>query len=332
MNSRQQPNKRASHLTVDLSVEGKQHGFYNLPLESSLGTVQIPICVIKNGEGATTALVAGLHGDQYDGQIALQKLAKELDIDAISGTVIIVPSANAPSVAKGTATSPLDKLDIDDCFPGNPDGSISEQIAAALITVLIDPCDTIIDLRSGGNHNNYTPTASVPFNKDKPDVQSSSEQHMIAFGAPFSARTLPVRGLGAEATAREKNYVCVYLGGGGSCSKSNIDIAMIGCRNVLIQQGILDSELILRSTRMLETREEANFVIAPASGHLELCCELGGDVFRGNPLAHIHDSGRTGQPPITIKADRNGILMARHSSGKIRQGECIAIVADEVQG
>jgi uncharacterized protein len=49
----------------------------NLPhsvTRSAYGNIMIPIAVVSNGRGPTALFVAGNHGDEYEGQIALSKL------------------------------------------------------------------------------------------------------------------------------------------------------------------------------------------------------------------------------------------------------------------
>src|SRR5471032_2016506 len=46
-------------------------------------------------------LVAGLHGDEYDGIIALGELIRKLDPETLDGTVAIVPVANPFAFAAG---------------------------------------------------------------------------------------------------------------------------------------------------------------------------------------------------------------------------------------
>ena len=38
----------------------------------------IPVTVVKRGEGPTALLTGGNHGDEYEGPVALLKLANEL--------------------------------------------------------------------------------------------------------------------------------------------------------------------------------------------------------------------------------------------------------------
>ena len=92
--------------TVDFDQDGVQHGFLKLPYsrdDSAWGAVMIPITVIRNGNGPTALLTGGNHGDEYEGPIALSKLANMLDASQVRGRVIIVPFMNAPAFRAGTA-------------------------------------------------------------------------------------------------------------------------------------------------------------------------------------------------------------------------------------
>jgi len=327
---------RCAGSTIDINVEGKQHGHLCLPCasaRSALGTVQIPVCVLRNGDGPVVTLLAGTHGDEYDGQISLHNLISNTRIEDIRGCLIVVPTINPPAGSAQSRLSPVDGKDLDCCFPGAALGSISEQIAAHLFETVIEPADLVIELQSGGATTQITPLAAIHFDAQNTDLQQRSEQHMIAFGAPYSARLLPSQtgSLAQSVQKSNKAFVAVHLGGGASANTQNLEIAQTGCRNVLVQAGVLADDLVLRSTRMLEVTSEKNHVIAPSAGLLGMCKDAGDEVYMGSPIARIIQPGHTGAAPVILKADRNGILMARHHSGYIEQGECVAIVADEVQ-
>jgi len=322
--------------TIDINVQGKQHGHLTLPCateRSAFGTIQIPVCVIRNGDGPVVTLLAGSHGDEYDGQVALHNLASSIQVEDISGCLIIAPMINALATSKHTRLSAVDGKDLDTCFPGNESGSPTEQIAAHLFNTLVVPADLVIEIQSGGTTTLFTSLAAVHFDSQNKPLQDRSEQHMVAFGAPYSARLLPCQSgsLAASVQQAHKEFLAVRLGGGGSVSARNLGIALIGCRNVLVQLGVLNHELVLRSTRMLEVSSDKNHVIAPCSGLLDMCKDAGDEVYLGSPVAKIIRPGSTGVAAVIIKADRNGIIMARHHSGFVDQGDCVAIVADEVQ-
>ena len=63
---------------------------------SAYGQIVIPIAVINNGEGPTALLTGGVHGDEYEGQIVLGALARDLDPASIRGRIIICPAPTRP--------------------------------------------------------------------------------------------------------------------------------------------------------------------------------------------------------------------------------------------
>src|SRR5215468_3555469 len=102
-----------TRITTDIrsAQNGRQDGFLSVPIStnrSAYGRIQIPIVNLKNGAGPRALLVAGNHGDEYEGQIALMRLARALAPDAIRGTVTILPALNLPAVLADRRNSPLD--------------------------------------------------------------------------------------------------------------------------------------------------------------------------------------------------------------------------------
>src|SRR6185312_518948 len=89
---------------IDYARDGKQVGWLQLPYSvtrSAYGNIAIPVAVVKNGQGPTVLLTAGTHGDEYEGQIAFCKLIRELQPEAVSGRVIILPATNFPAAMAG---------------------------------------------------------------------------------------------------------------------------------------------------------------------------------------------------------------------------------------
>ena len=143
---------------IDLDGDGKQTGFLRLPHSvhrSAYGWIPIPIAQISNrganGSGPTILLMAGNHGDEYEGQVALGRLIRDLDPAEVRGRVIILPSANFPAAMAGTRTSPLDQGNLNRSFPGDPAGGPTAQIAYYIEHELLPRCDFVLDIHSGGS-------------------------------------------------------------------------------------------------------------------------------------------------------------------------------------
>ncbi|MFL6535947.1 MAG: succinylglutamate desuccinylase/aspartoacylase family protein, partial [Pseudomonas sp.] len=178
--------------TVDFSREGVQHGFLKLPYsrdDSAWGAVMIPITVIQRGSGPTALLSGGNHGDEYEGPVALSKLAQQLTAEEVSGRVIIVPFMNTPAFHAGRRTSPIDKGNLNRSFPGRPDGTVTEKIADYFNRTLLPLADIVLDIHSGGRTLDFLPFAACHVLPDK-QQQARCEAGMLAFNAPYCMRML----------------------------------------------------------------------------------------------------------------------------------------------
>eukprot|EP01051_Picozoa_sp_SAG22_P033327 SAG22_NODE_14546_length_372_cov_0.450549_1_plen_77_part_00 len=57
----------------------------------------VPVCIVNGekqpaaGEHASAMLMAGNHGDEYETEISLMKLAREVDPADVKGRLIIIP-------------------------------------------------------------------------------------------------------------------------------------------------------------------------------------------------------------------------------------------------
>src|SRR3954467_11325354 len=105
---------------IDFDRAGRQAGYLRAPLSrnaSGWGTVEIPIILVKNGHGPTVLLTGGVHGDEYEGQIAISRLARELEPAQVRGRVIMIPTVNMPAALNDTRLSPIDDRDLNRCFP-----------------------------------------------------------------------------------------------------------------------------------------------------------------------------------------------------------------------
>ena len=110
---------------VSLEVDGKQVGYLRVPHSShrsAYGWIPVPIASIRNGSGATVLVMAGNHGDEYEGQIIVSRLIREIEPDMVLGHMILVSMANFPAAEAGLRTSPIDGGNLNRCFPGDPTG------------------------------------------------------------------------------------------------------------------------------------------------------------------------------------------------------------------
>lgn len=139
--------------SVGLPPFGGKRTFGYLPAGKtrSLSEVKLPIHIISGVRPGPTVLVQGAaHGNEIAGSVGILNLLDTLDPKELSGTVIAVPVLNILGFETGVRLSPADGKDILACFPGNIDGSITEQISYHYFNNIVLHSDILIDFHQGG--------------------------------------------------------------------------------------------------------------------------------------------------------------------------------------
>jgi N-alpha-acetyl-L-2,4-diaminobutyrate deacetylase len=323
------------HATVDFERDGVQHGFLRLPYsrdDSAWGAVMIPITVAKHGNGPTALLSGANHGDEYEGPLALMHLAATIDAAELSGRVIIVPAMNYPAFRAATRTSPIDKGNLNRSFPGRPDGTVTQKIADYFQRTLLPLADLALDIHSGGKTLEFIPFCCAHKLPDTAQKQACVAA-MRAFNAPYSMMLLEIDSVGMYDTSAEelgKVFISTELGGGGTATAQTVAIARRGVRNLLIHAGILRGTPEHAPSVMLDMPGADCFTFSEQDGLIEPCVDLGQAVRKGDVIARIWPTDRTGVASSEYRAATDGLLAGRHFPGLVKAGDCIAVAAQAV--
>ena len=327
--------------SVDYEKNGKQVSFLGVPIstdESAYGTVTLPITVIRNGSGPTVYLSGGVHGDEFEGPVALMKLARELDPGEVQGRIIITPCLNLPAVLAGKRCSPIDGLNLNRVFPGDPAGSVTHVIAHYVTTALLPLCDVQVDLHSGGNTLTFVPYVQMIRSRDE-DLQRRTLEAIKVFGAPVALLTTELDPAGNLETMCEALGVMTIqseLGGGGTVSKTNVGYAYHGARNLLKHFGLIEGEILRPEdegrppTRLMTFSDRSCYVMAPDDGLFEPFFELGDACDEGDEIGQVHYPHHIEKLPWKVHATRGGTLLSKRPPGIVRRGDNVAIVAQDM--
>ena len=326
---------------IDLDRPGKQQGFLRVPYSHNLGgwaNVMIPMTVVAHGAGPTVLVLGGNHGDEYQGQVALMKLARSISQEQVQGRLILIPSLNFPAALASTRLSPIDGMNLNRAFPGDSEGSVTSQIAHYLTHALFPISDAVIDIHSGGRSMEFVPCSHMHVVSDRLQRQAMLEA-MLAWNTDFCFLYTDIAGSGllpVEAESQGKTVVTTELGGGEAIPARVHRIAHDGLVNVLKHLGVLQgtvqtrASLGLEPTILTQALEAKNYLLAPESGIFEICVELGSKVSVDEPLARIHYLERPDREPALIVSPKEGYLLCMRTACKTQQGDCIAVIAEAV--
>jgi uncharacterized protein len=323
---------------VDYEKDGKQIGWLNLPYSvtrSAYGNLAIPVAVIKNGEGPSVLLMAGNHGDEFEGQVGLCTLIRALEPKEIRGRVIIVPGINLPAALASARVSPLDNVNFNRAFPGDPNGTPTYAIAHYVDSVLFPMVSFFLDLHSGGSSLDYVPFVSMRTSGDAA-LDARAMAALKAFGAPVGMVWAHTLDAGFAQTAALRHGLVSLggeFGGGGSVSLDGLRIVDRGIRRFLAHAGCIPKESLPTetppATRVVEVRNRDYFVLAPEAGLFEPLVALGDTVAADQASGQVHFVDNPGREPVVARFRASGIVISQRHFGRVERGDCVAHLATD---
>ncbi|MES2451696.1 MAG: succinylglutamate desuccinylase/aspartoacylase family protein [Pseudomonadota bacterium] len=321
------------HCEIDLDAPGKQTGFLRLPHSvhrSAYGWIPIPIVTIARGEGPVVLLVAGNHGDEYEGQIALMDLIRRVTPEDVNGQLIILPAINYPAVIAGTRVSPIDEGNLNREFPGKAMGTPTQMIAHFVSTMLAPRLDYCLDIHSGGTSLNYGATLlSGPPPADA--VERGRLRTLIeALGLP---QTLVFRGggvtggrnLGGVVKAQGATSFAAEIGGGGGVCPASIAAAKGMVARYLEATGVwcgAPSAAPPAVTRYI-SNSRADYLYAMDNGVFEPFGALGEDVVAGQAAGLIHSTDTPWRPAVELRYPTSGTVVCIRPLAPVMRGDCL---------
>lgn len=323
------------HCSVNLDAPGKQHGHLAIPYSYNMAgwaNLLVPITVISSGAGPTALVMAGNHGDEYPGQVAIHKLLRSLRPDQVRGRIILIPTLNMPAAKAATRLSPLDGKNFNRCFPGNPGGTLSEILAHYLTTELFPRADLVMDLHTGGRSLDFVPCAHmhlVPAGPQREAMLAGTEafltDHCFLYADIAGTGLLPV-----EAERQGKTVITTEMGGSENVTPEVHRITQRGLRNVLRHFGYINEPVEPRTTGKpavwVQSLHRDDYRLAPESGLYEGLVPLGEHVAADQPVGQIHFLERPDREPVVVTANAEGLLLASRAPSIVAQGDCVACI------
>jgi predicted deacylase len=188
----------------------KEFGYLSI-VDSLAAKIDIPVGVVNgSSNGHTLAVTAGLFGHEYCGIEAASRLYQQVRPENLSGRLLIVPVVNVPCLQFRTpwfnlarSVSPLDGLNVNPLFPGDPGeseakavtyrqyatvpgdptGSVTKVLAYRLFHDIILQSDYHVDLRGGDLDESHM--VHTVFLRIGEEIDEKCEEMAKAFGFDY---------------------------------------------------------------------------------------------------------------------------------------------------
>lgn len=285
--------------------------------------VDIPVVIVRGAKDGPTLWLHGcVHGNEYCGTFIIHEFIRELNPEDVSGTIVALPVLNRTAFQRNQRMSPFEGMgggDLNRCFPGRADGSVTEQMGSAIYAVLKRHADLLIDFHTAMTAD----TRWALFADMGGEVSAKGLEMAKAFGF---VHTLPapkgILGGSSMMAAAADGIPSLIVEAGGMGPAFTPDIVKDGAerlRNVARRMRVLAGAV--KDYGSLTLFSNFDWVCSKQGGLYTQLVSCGDTVAAGQVIGHYYDV--FGDPAGDAIAPNAGIALAVHPGPVISRGETL---------
>lgn len=287
--------------------------------ESYLGEqVFLPVRVIRARKpGPTVCLTGGVHGDELTGIGIVRGLLYDNPPELLRGTLICVPVVNIYGLETYSRYLP-DRRDLNRCFPGTENGSMSSRLAYSIYNEIVRKADYAIDFHSAAvRRTNY------------PNVRADMKNARVRELARMFGTEVIVNSKGPEATLRRTAVndgiptIILEAGEVWKIEPGIVEIGLRGCLNVLRKLEMVEGEWVAPLFSI--TVERTTWVRAQRGGFLAFHVKPGDFIDQGQTLASNYSI--FGRERSLLEAPSPGIVLGMTTMPAVNPGDPVFHIA-----
>ena len=294
-----------------------------LGVTSAWGETGLQFGEYGDSGGPAVLITAGIHGDEGPwGGWAISKLLGRLDASDVQGFIRVVPLANPLAMQADKRNAPVDQLDLNRAFPGDPQGSYTERLAHILAADALEGIDAVIDLHGGGSWC----VNSFVFE------MAGGRELSLCFPAPFIMKA-PDRAVSLTGHARSlgKTVAAVEMGGRSQFEAQWAEKIADGLLRALCHIGVVAAEcapapceppLPVSDSTVLRPSQGGIFVPAVSAA------QIGAIVAGGSLLGHmLHPATYARLEEFRAPYGQTALLLLRPYMAQLEAGAMTYVLA-----
>jgi predicted deacylase len=270
--------------------------------------------------GPTVGISAMIHGDELEGLLILRELWSTLDVEELSGTLVLLPVANPLALDTISRNTPVDMLDLNRNVPGSRAGWLSEQLAWVLSEEFLNRIDHYIDIHAGG----VFPWVDYCYVVNDEALSRAFLSELL-----YQPERMFQGTTAAFTAARGVPTTVIEIGGGYHDQQQHIRNGIRGLMNMLRQIGVLGGGVESRPGQVLLRKME---VMRPTRGGICVPAQAlrpGTRLHGATKLADIvspytFDTLET----ITTPFDESIVVLSRNYMTRIQPGDYMFMMGD----
>lgn len=269
------------------------------------------------GDGPTVGLSAAIHGDEPTGTQIVMEVARRFADGAFRGRLLLLPVANPLSFEANARNTPLDSLNLNRVFPGDPDGWFTEQLASVIHREFLQRIDVYLDFHAGGAGQ----TVDYIYILNAEDLSRSFGSRVLYRPKEGFSGTVYEGVSGAITVGRNVPTVVVELGGGRVDQHSYVERGIRGVSNVLATLGMIDAQPEPPPDQVVLNEIS---IIRPHAGGLLVgeAPPLGGEVGGEAVLGHVVSPYTFEELEVIRFPFKRGIMVLSHLTDDVINPGC----------
>jgi hypothetical protein len=318
-----------------IARRGEKKTGYLKVSETAVAPVLLPIAIVNGSRpGPTLCISGGVHGTEYSTIDGVIRVLRHIDPGKLSGKLLVVPVMNMAGFDPwgpqgGISTpfqNPIDCMNMNRVFPGNPEGTMSYQIAAAFVSQILSKANYYMDGHGGDVNEELYSYIIVQKTGDAEKDRIAMDLMAASFDCDSVKIAEGGRGSTTKAAADlEIPSITIETGTGGVLIEASAQFTFNGIINAMRRLKMMDGQPAPARKQRIRSRWNLR---CDHGGVAYPIGPLGAKVRKGDKVAEVRSI--FGELLETITSPIDGIISYRRVPYPVcRKMSVIGILPDE---